>query len=416
MSKQLFVPLLTFIVALGPNISAFCGTNIARVTTNQYEDGSPQIKGNYLVWQGQDGHDWEVFIFNVVTQEGPVQITNNKFDDILPETDGNYVVWLGFSQPDGEVFLPGGEIFVYEISSGEIQRITNDSNLDSPPQIANGRVVWASHVVGGSVEPGKIFLYDIATGVTEQVTDGTQDDSSPRIDNNSIIWVRANATGASGLFIRPLDSGTQSVPVPDGFVWADTPQNDGDLTVLTRYDGSDREVFVYSSCFGVYEQITTDNTAEDSSPVISGGNIAWVRGEGEAAEIFIASYNGDLDGDGIPYSGDNCPCESAKGFDADGDGCIDTISGLDALIQTLVDKGVVDEQMRTPLVSKIQNAGRFADKENICKAIKQLETLMNQVNAQREKKISLEAADQIISYANSVIASYLAQLPEGESC
>jgi beta propeller repeat protein len=391
--------------------SGFSGLVQARqVTQNSNEDSAPQIDENIIVWQGRDGNDWEIFLCDVSDPNSePVQITNNGYGDISPQTDGNYVVWLGFSDR-------GGEIFLYNISTRETLQITNDSNLDSPPQIANGHVVWASHVVGDSVEPGRIFLYDIATGVTEQVSDGTWDDSSPRIDDNSIIWVRANATGASGLFIRPLDSGTQSVPVPDGFVWADTPQNDGDLTVLTRYDGCDREVFVYSSCFGVYEQITTDNSVEDRSPVISGGNIAWVRGEGEVAEIFVASYNGDLDGDGIPYSDDNCPCENATGFDADDDGCIDTISGLDALIQTLVEKGVVDEQMRTPLVSKIENARRFADKENICNAIKQLETLMNQVNAQREKKISIEAANQIIAYANSVVASYLAQLPEGESC
>jgi hypothetical protein len=295
MIRGLFVSLLALIVTLGLNAFVQAGTIITRVTTNAYEETSPHIKGNYLAWQGHDGNDSEIFRYNVVTKEAPVPITNNKFDDISPQTDGNYVVWLGFSQPngpDGEVLLPGGEIFLYDISNGQTTRITNDSNVDSAPQIANGRVVWASHLVDdplvcpGSVCPGEIFLYDIASGVTQQLTDNTLDDSSPRINDQSVVWVQADVGGTTSLIIHYIDGVTE--PVPDGFVWTDSPQSDGDFTVLPRYDGSDREIFVHSANLGIYEQIT-DNGLEDRSPVISGSNIAWVQGEGESSEIFVAS-------------------------------------------------------------------------------------------------------------------------------
>ena len=72
--------------------------------------------------------------------------------------------------------------------------------------------------------------------------------------------------------------------------------------------------------------------------------------------------------------------------------------------------------MKTSLLSKIANASKSADKENICAAVNQLEALINQVNAQRGKKISDDAADQVITYAQSVIDWYLNQLPEGETC
>ena len=132
----------------------------------------------------------------------------------------------------------------------------------------------------------------------------------------------------------------------------------------------------------------------------------------------------DTDGDGCGNPGypantcdvDNCPDEDSTGFDVDGDGCIDSVSRLTTLVETLVNEGVIDEQMENSLISKITNAWNSADKENICAAVNQLEALINQVNAQRGKKISDAAADQVNTYTQSVIDWYLDQLPEGETC
>ena len=57
-----------------------------------------------------------------------------------------------------------------------------------------------------------------------------------------------------------------------------------------------------------------------------------------------------------------------------------------------------------------------ATKDNICTAVRQLEAFMSQVDAQRGKKISDEAADLLIAYADNVIADLLSQLPPGETC
>ncbi len=124
----------------------------------------------------------------------------------------------------------------------------------------------------------------------------------------------------------------------------------------------------------------------------------------------------DSDGDGINDDEDNCPLENALGFDADLDGCIDTLSGLAEMLEALVNEGVIEEELQNSLLSKVENAEKSADKENICAAVNKLEALINQTNAQRGNKISDEAADLIIAYANNLIANLLNQLPSGESC
>ena len=53
---------------------------------------------------------------------------------------------------------------------------------------------------------------------------------------------------------------------------------------------------------------------------------------------------------------------------------------------------------------------------NICAAINQLEAFKNQINAQSGNKISDEAADLLIAYADNLITQLLIELPPGESC
>ena len=277
-SKRVFVIVVIVVTALLVfRAVAYPG----QVVKNSYEDNFPHIKGNYLVWQSKLSGDWEIFLYNIVTHEVE-RITNNRYYDQSPKTDGDYVVWLGCNRS-------GGEIFLYDIANKKTIQITNDDNLDAPPQIADGKVVWTSYDVTESVEPGEIFLYDIATKMTRQLTHNSIDDSSPRFHNGTVIWGRADDQGAA-LVIYDMNTGDIAI-APEGFTPEISSQIDGDLRVLSRKVGNDREIFVYNSTLYTYQQLT-DNDFEDRSPCINGENIAWVGGEGKSAEIFL---NADIE-------------------------------------------------------------------------------------------------------------------------
>ena len=278
--------IVVFAILLGIAMvfSSLAQAEPVQVTTNSYEDSFPLVKANYLVWQGCTGGDWEIFLYNIATG-GTTQITDNDYGDISPQTDGNYVVWSGYSHS-------GGEIFLYDTGdpdAGSIP-ITTDSNIDYPPQIANGKVVWSSQEVTDSVEPGEIFLYDMANATTTLLStsddpldplydpDNTMDDSFPHINDENVMWVREAPDWTTTVFVHNLVDGTTS-PADEGFVWEDSPQTDGDLTVLSKHDGNDREIFVHNSNLYTCEQITY-NDLEDRYPSISGTNIAWVGGGG----------------------------------------------------------------------------------------------------------------------------------------
>ena len=74
--KSILSLLLTISIAMfGP--VAWADTTISQVTNNSYEDSFPRIGGDYLVWQGYVGGDWEIFLYNIATGETK-QITDKS--------------------------------------------------------------------------------------------------------------------------------------------------------------------------------------------------------------------------------------------------------------------------------------------------------------------------------------------------
>ena len=56
---------------------------------------------------------------------------------------------------------------------------------------------------------------------------------------------------------------------------------------------------------------------------------------------------------------------------------------------------------------------RTINRHDICAAVNQLEAFWNEIEAQREKKISNEAADLLIAYADNLLTKLLLDLPPG---
>lgn len=56
------------------------GSNVKKITDNDYFDGMPQISGNNIVWCGYDG-DQEIFFWDGTTI---IQVTDNDYFDRYP--------------------------------------------------------------------------------------------------------------------------------------------------------------------------------------------------------------------------------------------------------------------------------------------------------------------------------------------
>ena len=424
-------------------------------------DGDPDILttsalgGQEVVWWESDGAVPPNFSKHAIPVNGydwfPVFATDLDDDgdtDVLVGNGpsgaySNRVVWLennGSSPPAfTERVISTAVNWPYRIFATDLD---DDGDIDVlSASMWDDKIAWYEND-GGS--PPEFFQRVISTSVDQAShvyaadVDGDGDIDVLSGSNKSdykIAWFE-NEGNIPPTFTEQIITSTADVPL---FTFPTDVDDDGDTDVLATHMNADKLVWYdndgeslptfteriiaslvcpppFTSCFAprnIYGGYDIDGDGDSdvlalttmNKPVEDpGGKLLWY-------ENIV-----DSDGDGIPDSLDSCPDEDSTGFDVNGDGCIDSVSGLTALVETLVEEDVIDEQMQNSVFPKIDNASQSADKENICAAVNQLGALINQVNAQRDKKMSPEAADQVIAYTQSVINWYLDQLPEGESC
>jgi cysteine-rich repeat protein len=148
-----------------------------------------RIDGQRAVWVDEVGGDLEIFLSNGTTVQ---QLTNNAYDDETPAIRGNDVVWVGFPDSDAE-----GEIFRYDGTTTE--PLTDDDLDDFDPRVSTGpdgtTIAWVKE--DGDNE---IWMFDGCEST--QITDNSVDDDDPSLDGIRVAWVRGSGNSAEVITAR----------------------------------------------------------------------------------------------------------------------------------------------------------------------------------------------------------------------
>ncbi|MEW5986420.1 MAG: ABC transporter substrate-binding protein [Chloroflexota bacterium] len=110
----------------------------------------------------------------------------------------------------------------------------------------------------------------------------------------------------------------------------------------------------------------------------------------------------DSDCDGVTDTVDACPLDNHQGYDADGDGCLDTFDGLIAFMASLPDADL-DPALEAKLVARVEGAESAYERGRTARAINLLRGAINQTDLQRGKRVSDWAADVITAYLENLI-------------
>ena len=116
------------------DVMLYDGSSTTNLTSSQSTTNhtNAAIFGSNVIWQGWDGNDWEIFLYNGSTIS---RLTNNSVDEVNAVISGNYIAWEGFDGNDTEIFR-------YSISSGTTEQITNNLAADGLPTLAGQTLAW----------------------------------------------------------------------------------------------------------------------------------------------------------------------------------------------------------------------------------------------------------------------------------
>ena len=259
---------------------------IQPVTDNDLNDRFPNVSDGYIVWQGFDGNDWEIYIKSA---SGIEQITDNDVDDRYPVvSDNGYVVWEHYDGSDYEIFL-------YHHAGPSYYQITDNNYDDRSPNISdNGNFVVFTTV-------GKLYLYNFSTTTLITDDEGAGVFAMNPVVNNAgqIAWFADDSEYDYEIYL--YDSSTILQITDNDFDdWHPAISNAGEVVWYGygELDASDitadAEIFYFAG--GSIYQVTgnddsVDSAVDDTMPDIGdNGKIVWCTSN---SEIFVHTYGSE---------------------------------------------------------------------------------------------------------------------------
>ncbi|MFH1319449.1 MAG: PKD domain-containing protein [Bacteroidota bacterium] len=269
--------LLISTVLLYAVLNNYSTAQVIQLTNNSTIDQKPRVSGNYIIWQGSDGSDNEIYLYDIIN-DTTIQLTNNALGENDPEISGNKAVWWA---------SVGGNYEIFYYDGASVTQVTNNSVNDWYPRISGNNAVWYSNADGDY----EIYLYDGAT--TTQITNNTTLDEAPIVSGNYIAW-KGDSAGTPAVMLHDL-----TIPQTDQISFAS-------FSIMGPQDISGNQVIWVDGYQGwevrYFNGTGTSNLSNsfnivDSDPRISGNNIVWWDDSGNRVWLYdgatstILAYN-----------------------------------------------------------------------------------------------------------------------------
>lgn len=295
-------------IPISPNLQTPPSCTFQQLTNDNYADLQPRIFEDYIVWQGDDGNDFEIYLYDI-TNQIEIPLTNNQYGDSSPDIYEDFIVWSG-----------NGEIYLYNLNTGNAKKLTKDGGVKNNifPLISKDKIVWtALNNSGGSelyfldINTGSITLiphsegainkqmnndyiiwnkrpnpnqenqlysYNFSTGISTQITNTQRSESYFDLYDNKIVWnsIDLTATLQNKFIIKLYDMGTNLIIDVANNVDPSAQPKIFDDYIVWHDDSIFRDIYLYEISSGITTTITNDQII-DLIPIIQDNFVVWQK-------------------------------------------------------------------------------------------------------------------------------------------
>ena len=254
--------------------------------TNQEE---PAVWRDRVVWadkwqyiENAFAYQSDIVLYNCTTGS-ETRITDTPYNEMSPDIFGNLIVWSVYDPEEGDT-----DIVLYDLSQGDMTPLTDDSIRQVTPRIWKNLVVWQEGEEGFDSEFG-IVLYDVEQGTAEKISLSTPFAIHPAIWEDRVVW----ADGRNGLdldiFLFNITTRTEmQVTADPGFqvhpsIW-------GDMIVWQDDRNGYSQIYQYHIVTGEENVLTMGDYAHEH-PIISGGSVVYVN-QSDGYDISLIDTTG----------------------------------------------------------------------------------------------------------------------------
>jgi beta propeller repeat protein len=158
---------------------------IVKVTNTPLSQENPRTDGRYVVWQAQQANgNWDVYIDDLEGTNGPQSITRTlTLDEVNPTIDWPWVVFQ--VRATGNSSAPWQLYAVNLATNLPSFAVAPSGQNELSPDVQAGRVVWQDLRNQGA---GEIYLYGLETGVLQRLTTNSFGKYNPAIDGHWVVW------------------------------------------------------------------------------------------------------------------------------------------------------------------------------------------------------------------------------------
>jgi beta propeller repeat protein len=156
---------------------------IRQITHTTLAQQNPRTDGRYVVWQGQQANgSWDVFIGDLNGTNAPLALTSSPTaDEIAPAIDWPWVVYQSRATGSGNPW----QLVATNISNGQSFPVSPSTQDELNPDVQAARVVWQDLRNPGA---GEIYLGDLQSTQVTRLTTNLYGKYHPAIYNNWVVW------------------------------------------------------------------------------------------------------------------------------------------------------------------------------------------------------------------------------------